>query len=490
MGQIKKQGVFNSISTYFGIAVGAVNTIVLFPYAFPGEDEKWGLIQFMLAIGLVISGFSNLGLAKSLPRFLPSHPEHKKQLISFGVLVSLIGAIVFSVFAFAFKPQVVEWLKADALFDQYFFIFVPLVVFLMMNELLTGIFQGFLRTRLPLFLNEAGVRLGMTAVLVAHAILQFDYLTFLILFLSVYGMRSLILLVEYIRKYRISLFIAYDKAVIREFMNYGFVTIFTASTAVLITKIDQIFVGAYDLQQLAYYGLAFYLGSLILAPARALTPISFPVMANAWKKGNKEAVKTIYHKSALNSLLVGGALFWAMWLVLDDVYTFLPDKYAGGKTVFLIIGLSRVFGTSMGLNGLVINTSSIYRVNIPFSIITTVVAIAANYFLIPIYGINGAALAVLSIAVVDNLMKFLILLIKYKMQPFQKSNLVALLVISLPGVIVYVLPFAFPPLLNIIVVGGLYFVLFLPLVMYSNVSPDISDLAKRLLSKLGIIKGG
>jgi hypothetical protein len=92
--------------------------------------------------------------------------------------------------------------------------------------------------------------------------------------------------------------------------------------------------------------------------------------------------------------------------------------------------------------------------------------------------------------VVDNLMKFSVLLIKYKMQPFRKSNLLALFVISLPGVIVHVLPFALPPFLNIIAVGGLYFALFLPLVMYSNVSPDISDLAKRLLGKLGIVKGG
>ena len=490
MGEIKKQGIFNSVSTYLGIGVGAINTIILFPRAFVGEDEKWGLIQFMLAIGVVVAGFSNFGLSKSLPRFIQSHKNYKEQLISFASWVSLAGAVIFIAIALLFKTQIIAWLNADQLFNDYYFIFIPLVILLILNELYTGIFQGYLRTRLPLFLNEVGVRLGMSAVLVSHAIFHFSYTTFMILFLSVYGIRSAILLIEYLRKYRVSLFIPLDGQVIKEFLKYGFVTIFSASTAVFLTKIDQIFVGSYDLKELAYYGLAFYLGSMIMAPARSLSVISIPVMAGAWARENYESIKTIYNKSALNSLLIGGALFWMMWLSLDSLYFFLPEKYAGGKTVFFIVGLSRVFGSSMGLNGSVLNTSPGYRINVPFSIIVVIVAIAANYYLIPIYGINGAASAVFITVFVDNLLRFLFLWIAYNIQPFKWNNLTALVVVSIPGLLLYFLNINVSPILNLIIIPAVYAVMFLPVILKLDISPDLTHLIHSGLSKVRFRRNG
>ena len=61
MGIVRNQSIKNSISFYIGMAIGAINTVVIYPNVFNDYPEHLGLIQIIIAYAIVISTFSSLG---------------------------------------------------------------------------------------------------------------------------------------------------------------------------------------------------------------------------------------------------------------------------------------------------------------------------------------------------------------------------------------------------------------------------------------------
>ena len=50
MGVVKSQSIKSSISLYTGIAVGAINTIFIFPHVFENQPDHWGLVQLLIGM--------------------------------------------------------------------------------------------------------------------------------------------------------------------------------------------------------------------------------------------------------------------------------------------------------------------------------------------------------------------------------------------------------------------------------------------------------
>ena len=71
MGIVREQSIKNSISFYFGMAIGAINTVIVYPNVFNENPEHFGLIQILVAYAVVVSTFTTLGIPKTFIRFFP-----------------------------------------------------------------------------------------------------------------------------------------------------------------------------------------------------------------------------------------------------------------------------------------------------------------------------------------------------------------------------------------------------------------------------------
>ena len=92
MGIVKNQSIKNSISFYIGMAIGAINTVIIYPNAFNDYPEHFGLIQILVAYAIVVSTFTTLGIPKTFVRFFPAIKE-KGQLYFLSLVVPLLGFI-------------------------------------------------------------------------------------------------------------------------------------------------------------------------------------------------------------------------------------------------------------------------------------------------------------------------------------------------------------------------------------------------------------
>ena len=99
----------------------------------------------------------------------------------------------------------------------------------------------------------------------------------------------------------------------------------------------------------------------------------------------------------MHQFLVSAFVFYLIWINLDFIYAIMPNgaEYAAAKTVVLILGASRLIYITCVIGLSVISYSKYYYLSLFFAFFLTFSAIFLNNKLIPIYGMNGAALATL-----------------------------------------------------------------------------------------------
>ena len=432
MGIIRNQSIKNSLSLYIGVIIGAVNTILVFPFVFDENPEFWGLLQILVSYSIVSASFSHLGAPSVIIKYFPSL-EKKERLFTFSFLMCLLGFLVFTVFFVVFKDALLLILDSEPLLVKNFSYVLVLVLFISFFNLLNSLSSSYLDSVSPMFLNEVFLRVYTLVLLSFFHFEYVDFEAFLRLYILGFFIKLLLLSVFLFVKKRLRFSYDFSGLAMKEYITYALYVITGGGAAALVSKFDMLMIEYYlDLEQVAYYGLAFFIASVIKVPARSLAAISSPLLAKSLKDNNMPMVKHIYTKSSINLLIVGGLLFLGVWLNIDDILSILPEKFSQGKYVVLFIGLAQLVNLAGGQNGFVLVNSEYYRSIIVFNLILFVITFVTNVFFIPKYGINGAALASVISLLIFNLLRILYIHKKLKVQPFTvKTILCFFLIISL-----------------------------------------------------------
>ena len=170
------------------------------------------------------------------------------------------------------------------------------------------------------------------------------------------------------------------------------------------------------------------------------------------------------------------------------LYSLLPDDYIDVIFVVFAIGMSKYFDLMLGNNNAIIFNSRYYRMVLVLGLFLGAMAVALNYVAIPLYGINGAAVATLVSIMLYSLAKLLFVVVKLKLFPFTWANLRAVFIGILIFTIFYYWDFGAHPLLSIIFKSILMSLVYWMAVIRWNISPDINEFAVRTIPLLRHIK--
>jgi O-antigen/teichoic acid export membrane protein len=200
-------------------------------------------------------------------------------------------------------------------------------------------------------------------------------------------------------------------------------------------------IGAFlELDFVGIFTVTSFIALIIDIPLVSLEKISNVQIAKFWVENNLEGIKSIYKKSVKYLMLIGGLLLIGILLNIEDMLSFLPQEYANAKNVTVIASIGAFINISTGLNNAVLFNSNKYVYGTYLLLLLLVLAIINNLIFIPLWGIEGAAFASAFSVVIYNMIKFLIIKIKFKMQPYDLNALKILLIISITFIIGYVLP--------------------------------------------------
>lgn len=492
MGDIRKQGIASSIFIYIGIAIGFVNVILLYPYIV-GENILGftRAVDEYTALFLLLGGF---GTSLTTIRFFPHFRDKDEQHFGFlGFLfwVRTAGLLLSIVLIFLLKSTILSQIENPTTLHyiaSYYFLIPIMLALSTYAEMLEFYAIGLMRPRVPVFFREIVVRLSTTFFLGLFYFgwideRQFIYL-FAIRFLTV--LLGLLFFLWSIRElFFKSGFEVFKTPLFKKMANYSLYSLFSNLGSKISGKIDILMLTAMvNLKAVAIYVVMAYIARVVQVPHEGVAKIASPVFAQAWKDRDLEQIKAYYKSMALNNFAFGLIIYIGIIANFNNIFTILKPEYIDGKMVILFLGLSQLISVVNGYNGLVIIHSSKYRFDLYSKLITAVIAIISNYFLIRTYGLVGAAAATALTLVVANLVIQVFVYFHFKILPFSWEMLSVIVI----GIITYLVGENMPSLHSHWVVDFIFrsiilCVIFFGGLLLTKATPEINQFIRNFQKK-------
>ena len=343
-----------------------------------------------------------------------------------------------------------------------------------------------LKTVFPSILRELFLRLMTLFCLCIFYYGWLDFPSFIIAWLFIYFVNVVILTYYLIKssnfKFEFGFPLFPDKLIAKKMQLYGLVTLLTSSAAILVNRIDIIMLGYFlELENIAFYSVAFFMATLIHIPARSILQIVKPIIAKSWVEQDFKEISSLYKKSALIQMFFGILLFIGIWMSLEDFLIYVPEKYRGIEWVFFYLGLAKLIDVSSGVNGAILATSEKYLFDLYTNIFLIIITVTTNIIFIPFYGITGAAIATTISIFTHNVIKLIAVYHFFKIHPFQLSSFKLLFIGLLTIFILHQISFDFISLiwLKVLIRSLVISLVYVVPVIYFNISEDLNEILQR-----------
>jgi len=426
MGNIKKQSILNSIISYSGLMIGFLNVLVLQPFML--KPEEIGLMRILYSSAILIGTIFPLGLngaiIKFLPRFRNSENGHQGFLGSV-IIISLPVFFAFSFLLWLLKAEFIErFSKESPMFVEYFDYVLPMAFFIGYANLISIYLFANFKSVFPSLVNDLFIRLYSTLIISLYFLKVIDVGTFFRLFLVGYFLQFL-LLFTYTRstgKYSVILrpnLILDQHGALKEVIGFSLVMSIITISNMALKNIDVIMMGGYlNLQEVGVYSIAILVAGFIELPASAMGRIADSNIAQAFQEGKMETVKKIYEDSTRLLMAFGLLLFILINANIKDLLSYLPPKYTNSAEVVFIAGLASLSNMATGINSSLLFYTKHARLGSFLLVGLLIMNILLNYFLIPSFGILGAAYSVAISFFAFNFLKFLLIKRLFALNPY------------------------------------------------------------------------
>ena len=404
MGVIAKQSIRGTIVTYLGIAVGIVTTFFVLTRFL--TTEEIGLARVLVDAATLFIGLAQLGTYASVIRFYPYFKEKESEedhgFFFWAMVVPFVGFVLFALIYWACRVPLGAWFgDKSPLFVEYYYFVLPLAFFMLYQTICESTCNVLMHIVVPRAVRELVVRVGLLAIYLLYAFRVISIDGLVIGICINYAVAAVINLCYFFSLHTIRLrpdwaFLRENKGLVRRYLVYTGFLLLSAVTTVLAPTLSSFFVTAkMGLSNTGIFAIATYMAVMVSVPNRSVSAIASPQLAQAIKEQNREECSFLVRQVTRNMLLIGGFILLAIWLNIDLIFHILPNgaTYATAKNVVLILGVSQLILGTFTICLTALNYSRYYAFSLIWSLILTVSAIMLNNYLVPRYGMEGAALS-------------------------------------------------------------------------------------------------
>lgn len=510
MGIVRRQSLLATASSYLGGALGFLNKAVLFTRILNLEGGELGLVNLLMEISVLFGQFALVGMGNSILRFFPNFENPEKGhhgILTFGLFVTLGGTIVSITSLWIFRDFIAQWAEwkggGDLLTEYYVYLF-PLVG----AAAISYLFNAFLRSRYkisgPTFLREVLMRVLVSLTVTAYALEWLNFRQFVFTYTAVNCSLALVLILYTAYAGELKL-MTDDWSLVRKYaramIKHGLFVVLSGLSFLIVLKLDffmlYLLIDINSLKIVGIYTTIVYFTTVMEYPYRALMGITSPKVAELWKTSDMAEMGRLYKRTSLLNFTIALPLFFLIWINRANIFGavgiegeliggwILKDPgFAMGISVFLYLGIARIIHILTGLNTVIIFTSRFYKYDLFFNIILLILAYFLNYTLIPLYGIDGAAIATGISMILYNVTRVIFVYYIARIHPFSWS-LLGILAIALAifGVNALI-PFVKHPFIDLVLRSGIYCLLYVIAILSSKLVPDINNFVAMLRRKV------
>ena len=476
MGIVLRQSLNNTLVTYLGFGIGAINTLFLYTRFL--SEEYYGLVGVILSTATLLMPLMALGVPNTLIKFYSRFSgEDAKRFLGYMLVFPMYIIIPLVVVSYLANEAIGAFLaNKNLIVEDYVWHIFLIGLAMAYFEIFYSWCKVHMKSVFGNFMKEVFVRLGVSLLLLLLFAEKISVAEFLNALVGLYVLRTLIM------KW-VAFSIAFPRLpfggriISREIVTYSLLIIIGGSTAVILLEIDRFMINQYiQIENVAYYTVAIFIATVVAVPSRAMHQITHPLTAEILNHKEDTRLKSLYQKSSLTLFIVSGMIFLLIIMNLPDLYAFLPENYRGGFLVVFLIGLCRVFDALLGNNNAILFNSRYYRTILLYGVLLAVITIVLNVIFIPIYQTTGAALATFIAISLYNTAKLHFVWKKFRMLPFTAETGKVLGVLLFLGVLFYALQFTFHPIVNILLKSTLMLLMYAGVLYRLRISEDLYGL--------------
>jgi O-antigen/teichoic acid export membrane protein len=188
---------------------------------------------------------------------------------------------------------------------------------------------------------------------------------------------------------------------------------------VVASRSDILILGYWtEAQEAGIYLAAFQTAAIMALILNAFGTSLGPIMSRAWSQHDKGRMSDSYQAVSRLSMIVALPSFCCFLLFARDLLMIFGPEFSRGAPALMILAAGQVFNTATGSANTVLLMSGHSRLVMTNTVVMGVVLLAATAFLIPFWGMTGAAIAASTTFILTNVIRAFQVWRLHRVQPY------------------------------------------------------------------------
>lgn len=351
--------------------------------------ENYGTISYIGSFISLFNSISTLGLDGVVIKHIIDEPENTGEIVGTSIVMRIISSSI-SIIGILLMIYIVDDRNTNLLFLA---ILQSVSLVFMSFEIIDFWFQSKLNSKYVSIAKTIAtfvVSIWKVYLLATSKTLEYFAISTTLQYIIIAGLLMYLYFKENGEKLKIS--IRRAKNLIKE--SYHF--ILSGMMVVIYTQMDKIMIGQMiDKEQVGIYTAASSIPGMYSFIFTAIINSSRPIILEAKKKSSIEYLKRI---KQLYSAIIWISIFISIMMLFASkltMYILYGKSYLAGAGVLNIATWSNIFATLGTARGIWIVAENKGKYVKKYLLWGAIINLVLNVFIIPIYGINGAAISTL-----------------------------------------------------------------------------------------------
>lgn len=389
----------------------------------------------------------SMGLAKGGMRFLAIAVEQKKYeslpgIFATVIIFSIIPGIITSIILYFISPFVAATWFNDNEMVMVLKLFSFSVPFLILLRTVSELSRGFKTIKYSILIED--LIFPISQILFFLIFYYFNYGFYSVVYSFITGCILSAVLIILIVRHQIKKILArqYSAEKFRnlilplpwkKILKFSLPFIPIALSLIGYNYVDVVMLNFFsDSQDVGLYAAASRLSLIFSMILISAGNIFTPLVAAAYGVNKNDNIKILYQAITRWMLYVNIPIFFFVLFYSEQIMMLFGNNFLKNcPQTLIILSAGHIFASITGGVGIILTMTGHQYKELITVIAGLVINILLNFFLIPIFGIIGAALATTISRLIINTARMLIIFMIFKIQPFTRKNIIVALSCSL-----------------------------------------------------------
>ncbi len=360
--------------------------------------EFFGIFNLTFALIMVGTVISRVGLDTYVIRIIPTLESSKKVSLFLKAILKIlfVSSLSVTLLILFFSDTIDHYLFKSVDANLYIRILALMILPYTLFNVLVEVFRGLEEIKIYSFFRNLSQN-GLIALLLATSIffsLKYHPIYILFTAIALITISLIVVLYKFLKKRNIS--ILEEGQYNEKILKHSYPMFLTASIMFIMGYVDSFMISYYlNEYQVGIYSACISLSMIITFIPIAIGGYVSPKISQAYANNNKQKVKDIF-KDSLKLIAITTVPIFLIIVYFSDFFLGLfGTEFTVATSTLFIVSIGFLSESLCGPVGFILNMTDNQHLFMKILLISLLINIIFNALLIPLYGINGAAIALL-----------------------------------------------------------------------------------------------